>query len=66
MKKTLRLLVKIVITPAVLFTILLLLAVGYAYIFYDWLWETDAVEAELTTRTVADLHVTIKNWFTTI
>lgn len=66
MKLVLRLIVKIAVTPIVLINVLLMLLVGYGFVFYDWLWEVDEFERMITRETIADLYLTLKNWFTTI
>jgi hypothetical protein len=64
MKLALRLFVKIITAPVVLSAYALILLIGYGYVVYDWLYDSDNLDKEITAETLSDLHSAIKRWFT--
>jgi hypothetical protein len=64
MKLALRLFVKIITAPVVLSAYTLILLIGYGYVVYDWLYDSDNIDKEITRETLSDLHSAIKRWFT--
>jgi hypothetical protein len=64
MKRLLRLVVKIVTTPLVVPAMLALLAMSYAFQFYDWLWEESELTRKIDAECTADMIANLKRWFT--
>lgn len=66
MKILLRLLIKLIATPVFLFWISMMLIVGYAAMFWDWLYDKSDFEKSITRKVHQDFLKMAKVWFTTI
>lgn len=66
MKKLLRLILKILVTPLVLPFMIMMILIGFGAMFVDWLYEKDDFDKRSTKSTHKDFVDMFKNWFTTV
>lgn len=66
MKKLLRLIIKILVTPIAVPVLLFLVITGYISIFIDWLYDKSEWDKSITKDIHNDFLKLFKNWFTTI
>ena len=66
MKKVIRGLLKIPLTPFVVVGLLFLITVTYAVSLYDWLYETDEYNRTLIKNIREEYFYNLKDWLTTV
>lgn len=66
MKKLLRLVIKIIVTPIAVPVLLFLVATGWVMIFINWLYDKSEWDKSITQDTHSEFTTMFKNWFTTV
>lgn len=66
MKKFIRVLIKIPVTPIIVLFCVFILAMGYITIFVEWLFDSSDWNKEITKKVNDFIYGYLKHWFTTI
>jgi hypothetical protein len=64
-KSIIRVILKIPLTPVVVFTIVALILTSYIFQFADWLYDADCLDKQATTKVRRDFVLALRKWFTT-
>ena len=66
MKKFIRGLIKIPLTPFVVVSCVLLIVAYYIMLFVEWLYESSEWNKQITKDCIKDVFKALKDWFTTV
>lgn len=64
-KSIIRVILKIPLTPVVVFTLTTLILTSYVFQFAEWLYDADCLDKQATTKVRRDFVLAVKKWFTT-